>query len=293
MSPCNGRPVGWQCVAGRRRRIQIGRPEPAPPEVIIRRIEGTTEAPGRLRLAVIAAAAATIVVIAGIAVLPGLFRRGEAPVGAASASTSPEPGASNDPSTGASSPPTNPVPRKTDPPPEAARRLSSALAAAARAVLPTATFRPIERVYDGRPLAAFEVVQSQGGFKAWAEIRDEAGVGQFFVYIGENWEPGNPAQLESGCPTPTPGVFCEARWGPNQEIVIILQSRTSATSTTSYQVTVVHGDGTELTAIVENFSQNDQPLSKSSKPSPQRATPPMTTEQIVEMLLRPELTLYV
>ena len=250
--------------------------------------------PGRMRLAVITTAAATVAVIAGIAVLPGLFRSNVVPIGAASTSPSPEPGTSNDPSTGASTPPeSTTIPRRTDAPPETARRLSTALAAAARAVLPTATFRPIERVYDGRPLTAFEVVPSQGGFKAWAEISDGAGVGQFFVYIGENWEPGNPAQLESGCPSPTPGVFCEARWGPNHEIVIILQSRQSANATTLYQVTVVHGDGTELSAMVENFSQNDQPLSKSSQPTPQRPTPPMTTEQLVEMLLRPELTLYV
>ena len=248
--------------------------------------------PGRMRLAVLTTAAATVSVIAGIAVLPGLFRSDGVPVGAASTSPEPSPAVSYN----ASAPPATPseaIPRRTDPPPETARRLSTALAAAARAVLPTATFSPIERVYDGRPLKAFEVVPSQGGFKAWAEIRDEAGVGQFFVYIGENWEPGNPAQLQSGCPTPMPGVFCEARWGPNEEIVIIMQSRPLGSATTLYQVTVVHGDGTELTAMVENFSQNDQPLSKSSKPSPQRATPPMTTEQIVEMLLRPELTLYV
>jgi hypothetical protein len=251
---------------------------------------------GRMRLAVITTAAATVSVIAAIAVLPGLFRSAGGPAGAA-ATASPDPSASDlrpsgDPSTGASSAPADPSPRQTDPQAEAARRLSAALSAAARSILPAATFRPIEAAYSRRALTAFEVIPSQGGFKAWAEISDEAGVGQFFVYIGEDPEPGNPARLESACPPATPGVFCEARWGPNHEIVIILQSRPPDVATTLYQVTVVHTDGTELTAMVENFSQNDQPLSKSSHPTPQRLTPPMTVEQMVDLLLTPSLTLF-
>ena len=148
------------------------------------------------------------------------------------------------------------------------------------------TFRGIVGAYGPRPVAAFEMITSQGGYKAFAEVSDAAGPGTFFLYLGGDG--GDPICVAG--PT-DPGQTCETRTGPHGEAIVVDQGRDGA-GVVNYVVDMVKPDGSSLHASVSNYSENDQPPTKNAPVYPQRTTPPMTVDQLVALMLTPGLTVY-
>jgi hypothetical protein len=137
------------------------------------------------------------------------------------------------------------------------------------------------------PLGAFP---SQGGFKAFADLRDDRGPSTFFIDM--SWTQASAVAAltpEDLCAhAADEGVSCTVRRGARQEFIVV-KSGTRPGGTTQYQVNVVKTDGTNLYATVGNYSANDQPSSKTGSPYPQRDVPLLTTEQLVDLLTSPDL----
>jgi hypothetical protein len=176
----------------------------------------------------------------------------------------------------------------------ATKRLTTQLRAALSRVKPDATTRGIRGVYALRQLGAFEVIGSQGGYKAWAEIKDSQGPGTMFVVL----DPTDPVDFGSRfpaiCETPfNVGFTCRIRTDDATGARIIVEQGQHPGERVSYNiVTVVKRDGTSLWVMLSNFSENDQPQTGKSNPNPQRTEPPLNPDQIVDLLLSGGLTLY-
>lgn len=153
-------------------------------------------------------------------------------------------------------------------------------------VAPGATAKGVDGAWAGLNLGPFEVVKSQGGYKAWAEISDSKGKGTFFMYMGPDGYLAEP-WAEGPCQALSASFTCTQRLGPNGERIHIETGKGSGQAYTTYSISIVKADGTQLDVIEDNYSHNDQGV---RNPQPQRATPPLTTDQLVSLLTDPRIT---
>jgi len=165
--------------------------------------------------------------------------------------------------------------------------LSATLLAAATRVAPGFTFQQVLTSRPGSPPQVFEFVRSQGGVKAWADLKDAQGVGTVFINLNPSPYAANSEQFPQACANLGPGVTCETRTGPAGELITIQTGLLARTSVMLWSVTVSKRNGTSGYADTRNYSENDQ-LGAAS-PTPQRPVPPVTTDQLVELLLTPGL----
>jgi hypothetical protein len=281
-------------------------PDPAPPISITRDTALTRGRDVRRRrrawLGVGLTGLSTCAVVAMVAAVPALLgpgRMGDRAPGAAGpsgavASTSHGddiPPASSTPSATANHGSVRPLTEKSS---VATTRLTTQLRGALFRVKPDAVIRGVRDVYVRRQLGAFEVIGSQGGYKAWVEISDSQGPGTMFVAL----DPTDPVDFNTffstACSTPINIAFtCRTRIDDATESEIIVEQGRHPGEKVSYTiVTVVKPDGTSQWVTLSNFSENDQPRTARSNPDPQRAGPPLTPDQIIDLLLTPGLTLY-
>jgi hypothetical protein len=183
----------------------------------------------------------------------------------------------------------------TEPASKATTRLTAQLRAALDQVKPDATTRGVRGVYSVRQLGALEVIPSQGGYKAWAEIADSQGKGTIFIEL----DAGDPAGFTGGswptvCATPqNVGFTCEKRTdGATGALLIVEEGRHPGDTITEILVTIQKLDGTYAWVDLSNYSENDYPPGPNAKPRPERPTPPLTADQVIAMLLSPGITLF-
>jgi hypothetical protein len=166
--------------------------------------------------------------------------------------------------------------------------LTAAFKAAMTQVASGVTSEPTKEAFANQDVGAFVVVASQGGFKTFAELRDSQGVGHFFAYMSTGDFAGQVSLFSTACASPPPpGSSCTNRTGPNGELILIQETHASAITT--YSVSVAKPDGTAVDALVDNYRHNAQPGARN--PHPDRATPPLSVEQIISLLLAPGVTL--
>jgi len=165
--------------------------------------------------------------------------------------------------------------------------LSATLLGAATRIVPGFTFQQVLTSRPGSPPQVFEFVRSQGGVKAWADLKDAQGVGTVFINLNPSPYAANSEQFPQACANLGPGVTCETRTGPAGELITIQTGLLARTSVMLWSVTVSKRNGTSGYADTRNYSENDQ-LGAAS-PTPQRPVPPVTTDQLVELLLTPGL----
>jgi hypothetical protein len=165
--------------------------------------------------------------------------------------------------------------------------LSAKLAAAAARIAAGFTVEQVTTSRPSSPPAAFEFVRSQGGVKAWADLRDAQGVGTVFINLNPSPYAANSELFPNACATPVADLTCETRTGPAGELIVIQQGRLAMSTTVIWSVSVSKRNGTSGYAESRNYSENDQ-FGKGN-PSPQRPMPPLTTDQLVELLLTPGL----
>jgi hypothetical protein len=187
-----------------------------------------------------------------------------------------------------------PVNRKiTEPRATATARLTQALQAAAEILLPHSTYAGVTVDFtDGgithtKPL---QILDRKDYFIAFAEVRDSLGKGQFefeiVPYIGEN--PKRP--FAKYCDSPYLHLLeCQTRVGPNGEKIMVEVSRIGIGPVTEYRVDMDKPDGSSLVAMSRNVSDNDGNINDGPI---QRPTPPITVDELVNLLLAPGLTLY-
>ncbi len=167
-------------------------------------------------------------------------------------------------------------------------QLSAALQAALTQVAPGVSSEPAKEAFAKQDVAPFAVVASQGGFKTFAELRDSQGVGNFFAYLSTKDFAAQVAAMSSACAAQPAGATCTSRDGPNGELILI-QQEPPRSGVITYQVSVAKPDGTVIDATLDNYSHNDQ--SGASHPHPDRVTPPLTVDQLIQLLLVPRVTL--
>lgn len=166
--------------------------------------------------------------------------------------------------------------------------LSRVLRAAAVRLLPQATFGPTVVAFGGgqRLLQPFDVVDnSHGYYVGWAAISNGSLQGDFAVGIwprADDQKSPNP-----GCDSAYfPRLGCESRTGPNGEQITIDMGRWENSEIVEYRVKVHRADGVILMATVNAHGQGIY-----LTPAPAAPTPPMTADQLVELLLTPGLEL--
>ncbi len=246
-------------------------------------------------LSVAAICMATVAVLAlpwflGLGGLRGLGFAGADP--SADAVSSPSPSgvpsgsASADATPTATAPPVPDLPGMSPSPVTA--ELSRVLRAAAVQLMPEATFAPTVVAFDGgnRLLAPFDVVDNGVGYYVGlAAISNGAFQGQFAISI---WPRADGRKSpEPGCDWAYfPRFGCENRTGPDGEQITIDMGKWENSETVEYRVKVHREDGTILMATVTSSGQGGYPT-----PNPASSTPPMTGDQLVELLLTPGLQL--
>jgi hypothetical protein len=165
--------------------------------------------------------------------------------------------------------------------------LSATLSAAANKVAPGVNLHQVVNARPSSPPGVLEFVRSQGGVKAWADIEDAEGVGTLFVNLNPSPYAGNLEHFPTACATPAPEHTCETRTGPDGELIVIQKGPLGRTTVLLWTVTVSKRNGTSAYADTRNYSENEQGTAAS--PTPQRATPPLTTDQLIAILLYPGL----
>ena len=166
--------------------------------------------------------------------------------------------------------------------------LSAILSAAAAKAAPGATMHQVANSRPGSPPGPFELIRSQGGVKAWADVKDAQGVGTVFINLNPSPYAANMTFFQTACASAAPERTCETRTGADGELITIQKGPLATTTTLLWTVTVAKRNGTAAYVEARNYSQNDQPASTRS-PTPQRDTPPLTTDQLIEILLTPGL----
>jgi hypothetical protein len=187
-----------------------------------------------------------------------------------------------------------PVNRKiTEPRATATSRLTQALQSAAETQLPHSTYASVTvdftqgGIVHAKPL---QILDRKDYYIAFAEVRDSLGKGQFefeiVPYIGEN--PKRP--FAKYCDSPYLHLIeCQTRVGRHGERIMVEVSRIGIGPVTEYRVDMDKPDGTSLVAMSRNVSDNDGNINDGPI---QRPTPPITVDQLVDLLLTPGLTLY-
>ena len=98
--------------------------------------------------------------------------------------------------------------------------LSATLLGAATRVAPGFTF---QQVLTSRPARRprRSSSSSQGGVKAWADLKDAQGVGTVFINLNPSPYAANSENFPHACANLGPGVTCETRTGPAGELITI------------------------------------------------------------------------
>lgn len=194
------------------------------------------------------------------------------------------------------------APPAPEQPATAAARLRSVLTAAVQRQLPGSELvaNPVSR-YGGRsygPLEFFHVLEQgvdlgNGSckvpadyFLARANVSDAAGTGNISAMVARLSRTGGPSTT-----CPEPGVApeqsaCDQHAGPNGEIIVASTLHLEG-GPTVHRVEVTKTDGTGLILMAENVANDG----KEGGP-PQRATPPLTHEQLIAIALDLGMTLY-
>jgi hypothetical protein len=142
------------------------------------------------------------------------------------------------------------------------------------------------------PALTFRV--SQGGFKAFADLRDGGGKGNIFIYV---MDLPSVELVEEACgaapPTQSPGQTrgigsgrCVA--GPGRS-VLELSGEGKAGEAQSWSLTAYRRDGVQVMVTVTNYTEKDNPPAKNSSPKPQRATRPLTEQAMIALATNPAL----
>jgi hypothetical protein len=171
------------------------------------------------------------------------------------------------------------IARLLDPAPQ----LTTALLDATHAVAPGVHIGGVNAAFAGVDLAPYETVKSQGGIKTYALLSDANGPGTVFLDFSQGGDP-------SAAPNCNSQPNCIARVGPNGEPIVINQgSPGNGVKVTT--VSLTRTDGTQIYLQLENYSQNDQPTTKTGMPYGQRSTQILTVDQMVQILLAPGVTI--
>jgi hypothetical protein len=158
-------------------------------------------------------------------------------------------------------------------------RLTQVLRQLLTADLPHAQFLPFPQGYDPSvvPLAFID----QGDyFSANAAIKDAAGRGSISVSVGREQD---SFRLDHGCSQDPPPldvkVQCETHAGPGGATIMVLQ--TTRGNYKRHVVEIYRKDGNSVMVDVSNGAA--APLKA------QRATPPLTTDQVINLAVNPAL----
>ena len=175
-------------------------------------------------------------------------------------------------------------------PSAATAELSRVLAEEAKRILPDAQFGPTVVGFDDgqRLLQPFDVVDNgHGYYVGWAAISNGPLQGDFTIAIwprADNRKSPNP-----GCDSAYfPRLGCEGRTGPNGEQITIEMGQWQNSTTVEYRVKVHRPQGMILMATVTSESGGAYGFQTQAPDNP---TPPMTVDQLVEVLLTPGLVL--
>jgi hypothetical protein len=170
--------------------------------------------------------------------------------------------------------------------------MSAALLAEAQRLLPTAHFAPVAvgGFPDGNPTREpFALADNGNGYDvAFAQIDlPPSAVGTFVLSIwpsSNSWKAPQP-----GCDGAyQPMLSCQTRTGPAGERITIETGNYQGTSTIEYKVKLFRTDGTIFSATVNSVPADP---GVHPTPAPTNTRPPMTTDQMLTLLLIPGLTL--
>jgi hypothetical protein len=187
-----------------------------------------------------------------------------------------------------------PVNRKiTEPRSLATARLTRALQSATEIQLPHSTYAGVTVDFTSGGIThtkPLQILDRKTYYIAFAEVRDSLGKGQFefeiVPYNGEN--PKRP--FATYCDSPYLHlVECQTRVGPNGEKIMVEVSRVGLAQITEYRVDVEKPDGSSLVGTSRNMSDNSATYDNGPI---ERPTPPLTVDQLVNLMLAPDLTLY-
>ncbi len=175
-------------------------------------------------------------------------------------------------------------------PSAATAELSRILADEARRILPDAKFGPTVVAFEAgqRLLQPFDVVDNGSGYYVgWAAIANGPLRGQFVISI---W----PAADDRKSPNPGcdsvyfPSLGCQNRTGPDGEQITIEMGQWQNSTTVEYRVKVHRPQGMILMATVNSEGGGGYGYQTQAPGNP---APPMTVDQLVELLLTPGLVL--
>lgn len=179
-------------------------------------------------------------------------------------------------------------PTTTEPPAAAAARLTAALRSVVN-LPPAARLVRVKSFWGGpgKP-NALEFVESQGGFKAMADIADPAGTSNLFLDISDaSGVPmsGNP------CGAPSADTVCRSDRTPDGDWVTV--SRQAQGGIVRLSASAVRMDGTSNYLSCQNYGENSVPQVKNPPdPQPGRPSPICTEDQLVSIALAPTLSFY-
>jgi hypothetical protein len=171
------------------------------------------------------------------------------------------------------------IARLLDPAPQ----LTTALLAATVKAAPGVHIGGVNAAFGGVDLGPYETVKSQGGIKSYALLSDANGPGTVFMDFNRG---GNPSQAPDCAGQPD----CTTRVGPNGEPIVITQG-SPGNGVRVTGVSITKGDGTSIYMQLENYSQNDQPVTHQGLPYAQRSTQILTVDQMLAILLTPAVTI--
>jgi hypothetical protein len=155
--------------------------------------------------------------------------------------------------------------------------------------MPDATFASVPVAFEEgtRNLRPFQVVDNEHGyFIALAQVTRDNGANGLVTVI--MWPgAGSWKAPTMDCDRPAgDGHVCELRTGPGGERLVIERGRWLDTDVTEFQVKLRRLDGTLLVARA-----NDDTTGQTGGPSPapRSAGPPLTTDQLIDLLSAPGL----
>jgi hypothetical protein len=160
-------------------------------------------------------------------------------------------------------------------------------------LLPDADFGAVAVGFDGgtRILRPFQVVDNDHGyFVAFAQVRLGSGADGLFTLImwpgAGSWKaPTMECDRAAG-----PGHECETRTGAGGERFVVERGRWQDSDVTEFQVKVARPNGSLLVAKVNDEAGEGGPTpAPGATAGPGPTGPPMSTDQLIALLLTPGL----
>jgi hypothetical protein len=267
----------------------------------------------RNQIGVLAVAAATALILTAAGLVGGGWGRPTGAVAGADPSATATDGPSGTPTDepaiptdGPSSPPTSGPThsssaatvgprvgrRLTEPAATATARLTRELKGAVHPLLPPSTLRPVTIQWVAGPQTHQPLVVSryENVYIAFADVRDARGTGSLDFHLGSYIGDNPKRPFDRYCAVIVePMTSCETRIGPRGELITVEIGHPSAGSPiVEYRVDLAKADGTALVAVARDVGYagnvNDGPAG--------RPNPPLTVDQMIDILLSPGLTLF-